>query len=157
MTQEIPSAGNATGLPLGTLDRLAQFEEWTGIAPPSQILDEDGAPSLALTAFCKYQGLSLDWIFRGDARGSILRAHRAAGNHILHANFEDDGEDEVITMEAQLVALLLRADAKQRQIIKSAAIDRLSGQPLGDVLWRMCADLDSYRTLSDHPKTKGRA
>lgn len=155
MTQETPSPGNDTGLPPGTLERLAQFVEWTGTVAPSHLMDEDGTPSTELLAFGRHQGLSLDWLFCGDVRGMVIRAHRAASKHILNAGFEDD--DGGTTWEAELVSLLLHTDARQRQIIKKAATDRLKGKPLGDVLWRMAADLDSYRTLADHPETKGRA
>lgn len=155
MTQVTPSPGNATGLPPGTLERLSQFVDWTGTAAPSQLLDEDGAPTMELIAFSRHQGLSLDWLFSGDVHGLVMRSHRAASKHILNTGFED--EEEGTTWEAELVSLLLRTDARQRQIIKKAASDRLMGKPLGDVLWRMAADLDSHRTLADHPKTKGRA
>jgi hypothetical protein len=155
MTQETPSPGNATGFPPDALERLAQFVEWTGTVAPSRLLDGDGAPSIALLAFCIHQGLSMDWLFRGDVRGLVMGSHRAASKHILNTGFED--EEEGTTWEAELVSLLLRADTRQRQIIKKAASDRLMGKPVGDVLWRMAADLDSHRTLADHPKTKGRA
>lgn len=155
MTQETPSPGNATGLPPDALERLAQFVEWTGTAAPSRLLDEDGGPSNALLAFCKHQGLSMDWLFRGDVRGLVMRSHRAASKRILNTGFED--EEDGTTVEAELVSLLLRTDARQRQILKQAASDRLMGKPMGDVLWQMASDLDSHLTVADHPKTKGRA
>lgn len=155
MTQETLSPGNGIGLPAEVLERLTQFVEWTGTVAPSRLMDEDGEPSMALFAFCRHQGLSLDWLFRGDVRGLVMRSHYAASKHILNTGFEDEGEGT--TFEAQLVALLLRMDARQRQIIKKAASDRLTGEPLGDVLWRMMADLDSLRTLEEHPTDKGQA
>jgi hypothetical protein len=157
MTQETPLAGNAPNLPPGTLDRLAQFVEWTGVPAPSRLLDEDGAPTMELAAFSMHQGLSLDWLFRGDVRAIVTRLHKLTCNHILNRGYEDDKDDDRLTVEAEVVALLLRCDPEQRRIIKEAALDRLSGKLFGDVLWRMVADLDSYRKLRGHPATKGQA
>jgi hypothetical protein len=48
-------------------------------------------------------------------------------------------------------------DANQRQIFKQAALDKLSGQIVGDVVWRTMANPDSHRKRREHPATKGQA
>ena len=59
-----------------TAVRLAQFAEWTGTEAPESLLDGDGAPTDELLDFCKSQGLSLDWLFLGDAKGLVMAQHR---------------------------------------------------------------------------------
>lgn len=152
MIDQTPSPGNAPGLPPGTLERLAQFVEWTGTVAPSRLLDADGAPSDELIAYSRHEGINLDWLFAGDVRGLVMRLHTLTRNHVLNTGLDDYEEDERLTVEAKIVALLLRTDLQQRQIIKRAALDRLSGKPLGDVIWRMMADLDSHRSAMTEGK-----
>lgn len=61
-----------------TRQRLAEFAVWTGTVPPAQLLDADGEPTDALRAYCRENGLSLDWLFAGDAQSLVMQAHHAA-------------------------------------------------------------------------------
>lgn len=58
--------------------RLAGFAEWTDTEAPASLLDDQGAPTTELLAYCKAQGLSLDWLFLGDAKGLVMAQHRQA-------------------------------------------------------------------------------
>lgn len=95
MSDQTPLPGNGPALPAAVYERLATFAEWTGTVPPETLLDEDGSPSDALLAFCRSQGLSLDWLFRGGVHSLVMRAHRAAREHILNTGFEAGSEDTV--------------------------------------------------------------
>ena len=73
MSQNNPAPGNDTGLPEYNDDdaraRLMQVAEWLELdAPP--IAYEDGSILLddALMAWCNAGGVSLDWVFCGDAK-----------------------------------------------------------------------------------------
>ena len=64
--------------------RLADFASWTKTEAPKTAVDEDGAPSAELLAYCDEHGLSLDWLFRGDVKGLVLglRHEPSSGPHI---------------------------------------------------------------------------
>lgn len=73
MSQNNPAPGNDTGLPEYNDDetraRLMQVAEWLELdAPP--ISYEDGSILLddALMAWCNAGGVSLDWVFCGNAK-----------------------------------------------------------------------------------------
>lgn len=61
-----------------TMERLGLFAEWTGTTPPEKVLDDDGAPTGQFLAYCRDNGLSLDWLFLGDERGLVMQAHNRA-------------------------------------------------------------------------------
>jgi hypothetical protein len=63
-----------------TRERLAQFEEMTGVKAPDTILDEDNAPTDEILIYAASNGLSLDWLFLGDPLPSILYLHRLTTN-----------------------------------------------------------------------------
>ena len=78
-------------------------------------------------------------------RGLVMRVHSLTGNHRLNKGHAEPQDDDRLTVKAEIVAMLVRTAPEQRQIIKAAAPDKLSGTPLGDVLWQMVAELDSHR------------
>ncbi|MEM7073633.1 MAG: hypothetical protein AAF484_01020 [Pseudomonadota bacterium] len=57
--------------------RLEEFSGLTGTASPSRLLDDNGAPTTELLAFCKVEALNLDWLFCGDSRPLLLAYRRA--------------------------------------------------------------------------------
>lgn len=59
-----------------SIERLAQFAKWTETEAPKKMLNEGGAPSDELLAYCKSESLSLDWLFCGDVRGLIKSSRR---------------------------------------------------------------------------------
>ena len=68
------------GIPMNysTMERLNLFAEWTGTTPPEKVLDDGGAPTDQFLAYCRDNGLSLDWLFLGDERPLVMEAHRRA-------------------------------------------------------------------------------
>ena len=69
----------------GTLEkamqRLAQFEEWTGTKCPYSITEGKGKDRTFAHDFLVYanaNNLSLDWVWLGDVRGLVLGYHRQA-------------------------------------------------------------------------------
>ncbi|WP_417272739.1 hypothetical protein [Celeribacter halophilus] len=68
-------------LPIGSIERLARFAEWTNTTPPEKILEDHGdGPTLSneILTFALENGLSLDWFLLGDEQGLVLGAHNAA-------------------------------------------------------------------------------
>ena len=59
----------------GAQERVDLACDTLQVSPPESLLDEDGAPSDACINFVCDNGLSLDWLFRGDVR-PLLRASR---------------------------------------------------------------------------------
>lgn len=59
-------------------ERLALFCDTLGIAAPSRLFDQDGAPSGELVRFCVETGASLDFIVLGDVRPLIRNAYAGA-------------------------------------------------------------------------------
>ncbi|MEM9497599.1 MAG: hypothetical protein AAGA28_06745 [Pseudomonadota bacterium] len=57
--------------------RLEEFSGLTGTVSPTRLLDDNGAPTTELLAYCKAEALNLDWLFCGDAR-PLLLAYRLA-------------------------------------------------------------------------------
>ncbi|MBO4169697.1 hypothetical protein [Cereibacter azotoformans] len=78
MTTCNPNFGNDIRLPTGTAERLAKFAKLTGTTPPEAILDADGAPTDDILDFARANGMSLDWLYFGDAMPLVMRAHNAA-------------------------------------------------------------------------------
>ena len=68
-------------LPIGSIERLARFAEWTNTTPPEKILEDHGdGPTFSdeILTFADNHGLSLDWFWRGDVRSLVIGAHEAA-------------------------------------------------------------------------------
>ena len=64
-----------TGLPEGTLGRLALFAEWTSTDAPTSIFTGTGPDEAFSDEFREYavrEGLSFDWVLFGDVRGLVM-------------------------------------------------------------------------------------
>lgn len=80
MTQERVCA-NDTGVPKGSLERLAMFAKWTNTTPPEHIINGKGHDqtfSDDILIYADKNGMSLDWFWLGDERGLVMAAHHQA-------------------------------------------------------------------------------
>ncbi|MCV2446670.1 hypothetical protein [Paracoccus sp. DMF] len=74
---------NETGLPDGVQERLATFAEWTGTTafPADKVLEKcEGEDTFSdeFLAYVQRVGMSLDWVYLGDAMPLVMRAYNAA-------------------------------------------------------------------------------
>lgn len=108
MTTNTPASGADTGLPEWESDsateaRIAQVAAWLGL-DAAPVAYEDGSMTLddALLGWCKAGGVSLDWIFCGDAKAMALayqaNIHRAQPVHDVLQKF--DSTEHKLLIEA---------------------------------------------------------
>lgn len=82
----MPTPVRDISLPPGTVARLAQFARWTASTPPAVLLAPDGAPSAALLDYSRDHGLSMDWLFSGDATAWAIQAEKLAEQQLSAAD-----------------------------------------------------------------------
>ncbi|WP_134679566.1 hypothetical protein [Paracoccus ravus] len=79
------STVSVSALPEGVAERLAAFAEWTGtpLFPAEKVLFDQGGEdghtfSDEFLTYVQRVGMSLDWVYLGDAMPLVMRAYNAA-------------------------------------------------------------------------------
>lgn len=105
-----------------TRARLAQFAEWTRTAPPEKLLDKEGAPTGKLLAYCRETGLSLDWLFLGDAKGLVMAEHRRAAE----PREDMDAVEEIMVALGKARHRWAALDIITAGVVKISPVDQVS-------------------------------